>query len=600
MNTARKILETVLSPQTTKKLWTESYFPVLPFYPNDFSLGAVLPAVMYMFRWGHRRGKGAFVESFEQTIENKKNSPAIENVVDGLLTKKDEWFSGFDSSTARAILGDMLLSFCLENKKHRTGRGEQIQRAYPCHYLTSWIDLPSNFATLRFIPDMIVALLANQEEGEFITKNDKRSLFSVSAGFKDNILLNLYGRDMQIKSVFMTNLTGEDFVENSSLVGIDQLLAIRIAQTCGGAPLMAKGSGESGKISNQHPIATKAAKYFREDLSVFIQAYGETIPRQTFHQMLESCLSLGLTNIYLSTAKMLLEWERTGSLPEFHNQEPWKLFVDCSSGTDTRIRKLTEESMTDMIRLFERLPVIMMCLRILDDKVSYSRAMRDSLPAKSPDATEFINLLGSIYANLQPNAGRILDDLYEVCLKLSDAFSEADEEISVQELLKSSGNPVMRLAEALSILKGNKQIYRYIASLESTLMVNQPNGFSRKRKVQLRNISGKVRRADSRSVILTNTMLDFIVHRHLRKTARGKGPKSITFVDLLQLLKEKYGLYIDEAPVGMSIPVELLHLNRQILEKRVRDLGLLVGVNDAESMKRLQQRFEAKGDGNNE
>ena len=73
-------------------------------------------------------------------------------------------------------------------------------------------------------------------------------------------------------------------------------------------------------------------------------------------------------------------------------------------------------------------------------------------------------------------------------------------------------------------------------------------------------------------------MLDFIVHRHLRKAARGEGPTSLTFVDLLQLLREKYGLYIDEPPVGMSIPIELLHLNRQILERRVRDLGLLVGV----------------------
>ena len=244
---------------------------------------------------------------------------------------------------------------------------------------------------------MIVSLLANQEEGEFVTKNDKRSLFSVSAGFKDNILLDLYGGDMKIKGSFMSDLASDEFDENSSLVGIDQLLAIRTAQSCGHAPERAKSSGESDRISNQQPIAKKAAKYFREDFGVFIQAYGETVPRQTFHQMLESCLSLGLTSIYLSTAQMLFEWERTGSLPESANQQPWNLFVDCSSGTDTRIRKLSEESMMDLIRRFERLPVIMMCLRILDDKVSYSRAMRGHLPVKSPDAIEFINFLGSIY-----------------------------------------------------------------------------------------------------------------------------------------------------------------------------------------------------------
>jgi hypothetical protein len=44
----------------------------------------------------------------------------------------------------------------------------------------------------------------------------------------------------------------------------------------------------------------------------------------------------------------------------------------------------------------------------------------------------------------------------------------------------------------------------------------------------------------------------------------------------------------------MSIPADLLARNRSILERRLRDLGLLVGVNDAESMKRLRPRFETE------
>jgi hypothetical protein len=42
----------------------------------------------------------------------------------------------------------------------------------------------------------------------------------------------------------------------------------------------------------------------------------------------------------------------------------------------------------------------------------------------------------------------------------------------------------------------------------------------------------------------------------------------------------------------MTISNELLRANRAILERRLRDLGLLVGVNDAEAMKRLHPRFE--------
>jgi hypothetical protein len=42
----------------------------------------------------------------------------------------------------------------------------------------------------------------------------------------------------------------------------------------------------------------------------------------------------------------------------------------------------------------------------------------------------------------------------------------------------------------------------------------------------------------------------------------------------------------------MTISNDLLQANRTTLERRLRDLGLLVGVNDAEAMKRLRPRFD--------
>ena len=46
------------------------------------------------------------------------------------------------------------------------------------------------------------------------------------------------------------------------------------------------------------------------------------------------------------------------------------------------------------------------------------------------------------------------------------------------------------------------------------------------------------------------------------------------------------------APSGLPVSRSLLQRNRDVLERRLRDLGLLVGVNDAESMKRLRPLFE--------
>ena len=61
---ARKIVETVLGGHMTARVWTHIYAPVFPFTPQDFSVGALLPMVLYLFRWGHRRGLGKFKTVF--------------------------------------------------------------------------------------------------------------------------------------------------------------------------------------------------------------------------------------------------------------------------------------------------------------------------------------------------------------------------------------------------------------------------------------------------------------------------------------------------------------------------------------------------------
>jgi len=45
------------------------------------------------------------------------------------------------------------------------------------------------------------------------------------------------------------------------------------------------------------------------------------------------------------------------------------------------------------------------------------------------------------------------------------------------------------------------------------------------------------------------------------------------------------------------VPSALLQRNRRMLERRLRDLGLLTGVNDAERMKKLKARYRAHQDG---
>ena len=92
---------------------------------------------------------------------------------------------------------------------------------------------------------------------------------------------------------------------------------------------------------------------------------------------------------------------------------------------------------------------------------------------------------------------------------------------------------------------------------------------------------------DVRSAILSNTLLETLVHLHL---IAEKG--ALSFADFIRILRERYGIWIDECPPGISVSREDLLNNRAMLERRLRDLGLLVGVNDAEFMKHLRPRFQ--------
>ena len=73
------------------------------------------------------------------------------------------------------------------------------------------------------------------------------------------------------------------------------------------------------------------------------------------------------------------------------------------------------------------------------------------------------------------------------------------------------------------------------------------------------------------------------------------GSRPLSFKGFVRILRDRYGFCIDVAPPGMTISNELLRLNRVVLERRLRDLGLLIGVNDAETMKRLRPRFQFAG-----
>ena len=125
-NETRQVVESVLGSQMTSQIWTSTYPPVFPFTPQDFSVGAILPMMLYLFRWGNRRGKGKFAEAYGAGAP-----PTISSTVAKLVD--DPGIVGFGSASGCAILGDFLLTSILENRRHSESHNEQVQRCFANH-----------------------------------------------------------------------------------------------------------------------------------------------------------------------------------------------------------------------------------------------------------------------------------------------------------------------------------------------------------------------------------------------------------------------------------------------------------------------------------
>jgi hypothetical protein len=584
--TASEIVEEVFTKPLKDLIWTANTLVVLPLTPQGFAVGSVLPAVFYMCRRGCRRGKGRF----QQTFGLPDRRADVWSVA-AKMSQDTKHFSGFETDVAKDILGDLILCDQLENKSHEEGQRIEIQRAFPVHFFASWLDLPPFVGHLRFVPEMIVGLLANQRDEQKLkpTASATDTAFPVGSFPENNLFFRIFGRGV----VFGENTANlcTDTIDEQAQLSLEELLMVRLAMTCGEAPETARATANAVPyIQNLWPISQRASQMFREDITTFLKNYGNLVPRRSITPMLESLLGLGLLCIYLESCGIAVAWDDTGSILPLGNQTPVPLVADASNGSDPALRDLSERSFEDVIRLFDQSSSSLMAIRILDAKCRFDRKLRDLIP-NNPDTTEWLNLLGQVRLEKHERSDAILNDLCEKIEALAERLEKEGIEPEAVEILRStkaSKDPLRTLADSISAMMGDKLLHSNpVKFIDSCLMLNEAHGLGRKRRVSRATAGRKRKMMDLRSVILSNTVLETLVHLHL-VVHNGV----LSFAEFLRILRERYGVWVDECPPGISASREDLLNNRAMLERRLRDLGLLVGVNDAEFMKHLRPRYE--------
>lgn len=575
--------EDVFGSALAEKLWTANTELVLPLSMYDFSVGGVLPAVLYMLRRGFRRGKGCFRETFLPG-GSARSKPTLSHVAADLAQRFE--FAGFDGDVGRDVLADLLLAHSFENKNRKEGHDVAIMRVYPTHYFASWIDLPKGVANLRFVPEFLVALLADQPEGDFVEARDDGP-FPIGRKPESNALLRPFSRG----TCFSDNpelLDGDRFDESVPM-SPDELVTLRAGRACRSAPEKARPQGEEGpRIRNRKPLSRRAARFFREDLASFVEFFGEAMPRRALTSRIEALIGLGLWHNYLASLRCAVEWEKTGRVPEERDQVPPPVFVDASSGADFALRDWSERSTEGLLALLDEATVALACIRVIAVHGRSSPGLAKYLP-KETDPAALLDLLGRVRRREIPEGLLMLElagqRAYQLGASLTADRSNPAAEAALARHWRD--DPIRGLGEALVEMMGERLLRaQYIKFLDSAGMTSEPHGLVRKRKVSRTLPEGRKRRTEARSVVLSDELLEALVHAHL---ARRTFP--LSFGDFLRLLRSHYGLWVDQSPPGLSVPGELLLRNRATLERRLRDLGLLVGVNDAESMKHLRLRY---------
>jgi hypothetical protein len=276
--------------------------------------------------------------------------------------------------------------------------------------------------------------------------------------------------------------------------------------------------------------------------------------------------------------------------------------MDCSASADPALRDFSEQSSFLVRQRLAQLSMALMYMRLLDFYVTNEADIpRKDLPERAPDGSAWLNLLGSIATGGHEESRNAEKFFRSKCRALTDA-TEAEGSFDLRADILSNEDDGrkhgVRLAEALTLaleeVAGGDKINQF---LSAALMTDEPNGLARRRRVVVRKgAPGGRKTSDATSLVLNNTVLEYLVHRHLRKSGKGRKARDLSFPHFLRLLRERYGFYVDQSPPNMEVPHELLQRNRRVLERRLRDLGLLVGVNDAERMKKLRARYKTAYD----
>ena len=330
------------------------------------------------------------------------------------------------------------------------------------------------------------------------------------------------------------------------------------------------------------PLLPDAADLLAEDV-LRLLTYEYVIPRTVMVEHLKILLALHLALYHLRLLKLLPALLHG----ETHGTRSIGLLLDVEGNPATDASRLAERSADAHYRRIPHFVHAYIAIKKLDEFAEYL-VRRGRLPKPIPpddfSVEELITLRDDPrFANERTRFfGGRLDNLI-------DPEQDSDPDPALQELAALDLDEFTAYTDAVAMVRGRFHRKYIVDALDALLLKNRPGSL----------VTQPRARNARRRFIFDSRALEVLLQITVLKPGgtRGFHTEEIRIEQLLDTLRERYGLYIDQLPEGDGfgppsvIDRQALRRNTDAFKERLREVGFYRDLSDAYVTQTVSPRF---------
>ena len=326
------------------------------------------------------------------------------------------------------------------------------------------------------------------------------------------------------------------------------------------------------EINRLRPVLESQADLFCEDIHRLL-VYREVIPRSVFIEYLRTLIGFHLS-LYTQKIIHLLPVMLKEKTTEI--QDNWSVIVDVTGNLESEVSRFACADMEKTINgLYDYFKATFQ-INALQMRLEFSGR-----------TLENIDELLALYAN--PPAD--FDAFYGAKLSTILENLEADDKPAVMDNIQYEDTNFDKYVQVLLKARGAYQYKYYIQLLDNISMKNSEYGFL---------ADGKSRKHPRRAVLgskLLETLVQLLMLELDSKTHNGFRTRSLSIEELMEKLKERYGIIInglnEECFSDADVQVHVAFKeNVDAFKNKLRQIGFYTDLSDAYILQKIRPRYK--------